>query len=71
MLMWYFAQHPLWVYNHGGIALLSAYQAGTMVLVAIALRGSWKRWRIPLVWLWPLVYVAGEYLRMLGLSLER
>lgn len=59
-------QHTLWVVSFPGTILLSAYQGLTWIAVVLGTRGLWLRWHLPQTLAWPVVWVAGEFIRTLG-----
>lgn len=62
----FLVQHPLWVFRSSAVATLAACQALTWIPIALAVRGAWSRWGLPLNWSWPVGWTAGECLRLLG-----
>ena len=65
-LAMFLVQHPLWVFRVSAVGMLAAYQALTWIPIALAVRGAWRRWGIPLTCSWPVAWTAAECLRLLG-----
>jgi len=64
-IAWRPLQDSLTAYGKIGIHVLLLWQAITLIPVALSLRWGWRR-GVRMVWFFPLVWVGGEYLRMLG-----
>lgn len=62
----FFVQYPLWVFRVSAVGVLAAYQALTWIPIALAVRGGWRRWRVPLTFSWPIAWTAAECLRLAG-----
>lgn len=65
MIAWRPVQDCLTAYGPFGVHLLILWQACTLIPVALSLRWGWLR-GLGMWWFFPLVWVGGEYLRMLG-----
>lgn len=64
-IAWRPYQDSLSAYGQVGVNLLVVWQAITLIPVALSLRWGWRR-GLRMVWFFPLVWIGGEYLRMLG-----
>ena len=64
-IAWRPLQDSLTAYGPIGIHALLLWQAATLIPVALSLRWGWQR-GLRMVWFFPLVWIGGEYLRMLG-----
>lgn len=65
IIAWRPLQDSLSAYGPIGIHTLLLWQAATLIPVALALRWGWQL-GLRMVWWFPLVWVGGEYLRILG-----
>lgn len=64
-IAWRPLQDSLTAYGPIGIHALLLWQAATLIPVALSLRWGWQR-GFRMTWFFPLVWIGGEYLRMLG-----
>lgn len=64
-IAWRPLQDSLTAYGPVGIHILLVFQAVTLIPVALSLRWGWQR-GLRMVWFFPLVWIGGEFLRMLG-----
>ena len=60
------AEYFLGFFSWSGLVVMALWQAATLAPVALALRWLHGRWRLPLAFALPMVWVGGEYLRNLG-----
>ncbi|MBI4658173.1 MAG: apolipoprotein N-acyltransferase [Verrucomicrobia bacterium] len=60
------AQYFLGFYSWSGLTVMALWQAATLAPLALGLRWLHGRWRWPLAFALPIVWVGGEYLRNIG-----
>ena len=64
-IFWRLTQDSMSEFGQVGVNMLSFWQAMTLIPVALSLRWGWRK-GYRMFWLTPLVWVGGEYLRILG-----